>query len=102
MSVKVLAIATALLAAGPAFAQSDNAASGSDHAGPIPYSELAAADAKLNGGGGATAHKGKHMRHHAAKAKAKGASASAGASGATTGAAPASGSTAGSGSSGAR
>ena len=67
MYAKALALALSLLAAAPAFAaaKADKAAA-PDNAGPIPYSELAAADAKLNGPA-TPVHKAKRVKMAAAK-----------------------------------
>jgi hypothetical protein len=67
MRAKVLALAAVLTAATPVFAQAASKAAEPDHTGPIPYSELASADAKLNAA--PTRHK-RHVAHHRAKAKA--------------------------------
>ena len=62
---------TVLAVAAPALAKSakkaETAPAGWENAAPIPYSDLAAADAKINGGAAAPKH---HMKKKAAKADA--------------------------------
>ncbi len=67
MRAKILTLAFALAAATPVFAKTEKAVE-PDHSGPIPYSDLAAADAKLNGTGAAP--KKHHAVHHAKAAAA--------------------------------
>jgi hypothetical protein len=48
MRTQILVLAFAMAAATPVFAKTAPAAAEPDHAGPIPYADLAAADAKMN------------------------------------------------------
>jgi hypothetical protein len=68
MFAKAFAAAAILLAAAPSAFAAGKAASADDHAGPIPYSELAAADAKLNPPAAKRAVR--HHRKRTVKAKA--------------------------------
>ncbi len=61
IAVTVLAVAAPAMAKGAK--KADTAPAGWENAAPIPYSDLAAADAKINGGGA--------PKHHAKKKAAK-------------------------------
>ena len=63
MRAEILAFAVALAVASPVLAKTAPAPAEPDHAGPIPYSELAAVDAKMNG---PATPKKKHMAHRKA------------------------------------
>jgi hypothetical protein len=54
IAVTVLAVAAPALAKGAK--KGETAPAGWENAAPIPYSDLAAADSKINGGGGAKRH----------------------------------------------